>query len=193
MHVLTGNPLQILGIKFFSVSPSEMCDERVALKLANFNSSKRNGLGPQMLKYMAQLHDWWTYGLEAPQYTHTAKLALPVPPKASTIRLTSPTITDQLNPAPSSEQDITFILDDPYGFNQMVDEDDGDDNGDSDDMAHVTHGTDLALLGIEEYMDLSKMKLRARFDESVTHPALSTLLVPTLSTPSNCGSNLHIR
>ena len=161
-----------------------MCDERVASKLANFNSSKRNGLGPQMLKYMAQLHDWWTYGLEAPQYTHTAKLALPTPPKAPTIRLAAPTITDLLNPTPSSqelEQEITFILDDPYGFNQMVEEDDGDDDGH---MPHVTRGTDLAPLWIEEYMDLSKTKLRARFDESITHPALSTVLVPTIPIPA---------
>jgi hypothetical protein len=158
-----------------------MCDERVASKLANFNSSKRNGLGPQMLKYMAQLHDWWTYGLEAPQYLHTAKLALPAPPKAPTIRLAAPTISDLLNPAPSSgeEQEITFILDDPYGANQMVDEDDGD----CDDMLHVTRGMDLGLLGIEEYMDLSKTKLRARFDESVTHPASTpSSFVTTLST-----------
>ena len=65
----------------------------------------------------------------------------------------------------------------------MVDEDDSDDNGDGY-MPHVTCGTDLALLGIEEYMDLSKTKLRAWFDESVTHPALSTPLVATLSTPA---------
>ena len=138
-----------------------------------------------MLKYMAQLHDWWTYNLEAPPYTHTVKLAPPISPKASTIHLTAPIITDLLNPAPSSEQDVMFILDDPYGFNQMVDEDNDNDKGDSDEhMPHVTCSTDLALLGIEEYMDRSKMKLRAWFDESVTHPALSTLLVPTLSTPA---------
>ena len=136
-----------------------------------------------MLKYMAQLHDWWTYGLEAPQYTHTAKLALPAPPKAPTIRLVAPTITDLLNPASSSKEEITFILDDPYGFNEMVDKDDSNDERDGH-MPHVTCGTDLALLGIEEYMDLSKTKLRARFDEFITHPALSTPLVPTLSTPA---------
>jgi hypothetical protein len=138
-----------------------------------------------MLKYMAQLHDWWTYGLEAPQYTHTAKLALPAPPKAPTICISAPTLTDLLNPAP---QEITFILDDPYGVNQMDDEDDGDDDGPDGDgqtrMPHVIRGLDLAVLGIEEYMDLSKTELRARFDESVTHPALSTSLVPTLSTPA---------
>ena len=165
-----------------------MCDERVASKLANFNSSKWNGLGPQMLKYMAQLHDWWTYGLEAPQYTHTAKLALPTPPKAPTIRLAAPTITDLLNPVPSSgQQEITFILDDPYCVNQMDDEDDCDDDGDDGHMPHITRGTDLALLGIEEYMDLSITKLRTRFDESVTHPASLTPLVPILSTLTAAG------
>jgi hypothetical protein len=99
-------------------------------------------------------------------------------------------MTDLLNPAPLSgvlEREIMFILDDPYGVNQMDDEDDGDNDSDGH-MPHVTRGTDLALLGIEEYMDISNTKLRARFDESVTHPALSTTplveLVPTLSMPA---------
>jgi hypothetical protein len=96
---------------------------------------------------------------------------------------------DLLNPAPSSEEEIMFILDDPYNFNQMVDEDEGDDDGNGNGhwhMPHVTRGTDLALLAIEEYMDsdLSKTKLRGRFDESITHPALSTSLIPKLSTPA---------
>ena len=63
----------------------------------------------------------------------------------------------------------------------MVEEDDGDDDGH---MPHVTRGTDLAPLWIEEYMDLSKTKLCARFDESITHSALSTVLVPTIPTPT---------
>jgi hypothetical protein len=109
--------------------------------------------------------------------------------KATTIRLAAPTISDLLNPASSSgeEQEITFILDDPYGANQMVDKDDGD-NHDGDNpghMLHVTLGMDLVLLGIEEYMDLSKTKLRAWFDESVTQPASTpSNFVTALSTPA---------
>ena len=63
----------------------------------------------------------------------------------------------------------------------MAEEDDGDDD---EHMPHVTRGTDLAPLRIEEYMDLSKTRLRARFDESIAHPALSTLSVPTFPTPA---------
>ena len=64
-------------------------------------------------------------------------------------------------------------------------------------MLHVTCGTDLALLGIEEYMDLSITKLCAQFDESVMHPASLTSSVPILSTPRGTGvdgtrCNLHI-
>ena len=33
-------PFQIIAIKLFSVSPSEMCDEHMALKLSAFNSAK---------------------------------------------------------------------------------------------------------------------------------------------------------
>ena len=70
---------QILGIKLFSVSPSEMCDERGASKLSAFNSAKRNGLSAENLIHMTQLHDHWTCGLESPMYTHTAPLHLPKP------------------------------------------------------------------------------------------------------------------
>ena len=46
---------QIVAIKLFSVSPSEMCDERTASKLSAFNTAKRNGLtGPNIIR-MAQL------------------------------------------------------------------------------------------------------------------------------------------
>jgi hypothetical protein len=71
------NAAQILGIKLFSVSPSEMCDERSASRLSAFNSAKRNGLRAENLIHMAQLHDQWTYGLESPIYSHSAALHLP--------------------------------------------------------------------------------------------------------------------
>ena len=90
----------------FSVSPSEMCDERTASRLSTFNSAKRNGLSTENLVNMAQLHDHWTYGLESPTYTHTASLILPKS-KASaskTICLPTPTLQDLLNPAAPNEE-----------------------------------------------------------------------------------------
>ena len=61
---------QILAIKLFSVSPSEMCDERTASRLSIFNSARRNGLSAENMVHMAQLQDHWTYGLEASASTH---------------------------------------------------------------------------------------------------------------------------
>ena len=55
---------QMLGVKLFSVSPSEMCNECLASQLTAFNSEKRNGLSAENLIRMAQLHDHWTYGLD---------------------------------------------------------------------------------------------------------------------------------
>ena len=75
-------------------------------------------MGKSPVKGNGENRNRWTYSLKAPQYTHMVKLALSVPPKASTIHLTAPTITDLLNPAPSSEQDVMFILDDPYGHQE---------------------------------------------------------------------------
>ena len=87
---------QMLGVKLFSVSPSEMCDERLASQLTVFNSAKRNGLSAENLIHMAQLHDHWTYGLDTPKSTHTAALHLPRL-KPSCVHLPTPTLQDLMN------------------------------------------------------------------------------------------------
>jgi len=114
------NTAQILGIKLFSVLPSEMCDERGASKLSAFNLAKCNGLSTKNLIHMAQLHNHWTYGLESPMYTHTATLHLPKPQTApKTIHLPTPMLQDLLNPAPANEEP-SFICADPYGTQDLM-------------------------------------------------------------------------
>ncbi|KAJ3978726.1 hypothetical protein F5890DRAFT_1238675 [Lentinula detonsa] len=91
-----------LGIKFFSCSPSEMCDERSASRLAAYNTAKRNGLSGKNLIWMAQLQQFWRYGFSDPKYTHTAKLDLKqMDNGGATIQLPTPKIQDLLNPVHS--------------------------------------------------------------------------------------------
>ena len=104
-------PFQIIAIKLFSVSPSEMCDERTALKLSAFNSTKRNGLSPANLINMAKLQDYWRYGLGSPGSEHSATLKLPKAPKSTSVHLPTPTLQDLLNPAPPNDEPEFLIAD----------------------------------------------------------------------------------
>jgi hypothetical protein len=102
----TDQTIQIIAIKLFSVSPSEMCDERTASKLSAFNTAKRNGLtGPNII-WMAQLQQYWNHGFSNPNYIHKARLTIPKTQNhLTTIVLPPPTLQDLLNPAPSVDSD----------------------------------------------------------------------------------------
>ena len=148
----------MLGVKLFSVSPSEMCDERSASRLAAFNSAKCNGLSAENLIHMAQLHDHWTYGLDAPKSTHTAALHLPTS-KPSCVHLPAPTLQDLMNPSSASDklEEPSFICDDPYGTAML------DDDEDADDKPTVTRGLEVKRLEIEKLINLANSKLVARY------------------------------
>jgi len=105
-----------------------MCDEHSASQLAAFNSAKCNGLSAENLIHMAQLHDHWTYGLDAPKSTHTAALHLPTL-KPSCVHLPAPTLQDLMNPSSASDklEEPPFICDDPYGTPMLDDDEDADD------------------------------------------------------------------
>ena len=98
---------QIVAIKLFSVSPSEMCDERTASKLSAFNTAKRNGLtGPNIIR-MAQLQQYWNHGFSNPNYNHKARLTIPKSQThPTTIMLPPPTLQDLLNPMPSMDESL---------------------------------------------------------------------------------------
>jgi hypothetical protein len=170
------NTAQILGIKLFSVSPSEMCDERGASKLSAFNLAKRNSLSAENLIHMAQLHNHWTYGLESPMYTHTATLHLPKPQTApKTIHLPAPTLQDLLNPAPANEE-LSFICADPYGTQDLND----DESEAEDSEPIITRGSQVERLKIEKLVDLANAKLLVRYTEPsrLTQPEKSATQPP---------------
>ena len=139
-----------------------MCDERSASWLAAFNLAKRNGLSGENLIHMAQLHDYWTYGLDAPKSTRTAALHLPTSTPLH-VHLPAPTLQDPMNPSSASDklEEPSFICDDPYGT-AMLDEDE-----DADHKPTITHGLEVKRLEIEKLVDLANPKLVARYSGAV--------------------------
>ena len=153
---------QIVAIKLFSVSPSEMCDEHTTSKLSAFNTAKRNGLtGPNII-CMAQLQQYWNHGFSNPNYNHKARLTIPKSQThPTTIVLPPPTLQDLLNPMPSMDEslaadsesnDIT-TMEEMYGA--VLDE------GDDDESSPITfiRGVNLEHLAIEAFVDLANPKL----------------------------------
>jgi hypothetical protein len=160
---------QILAIKLFSVSPSEMCDERTASRLSIFNSARRNGLSAENMVRMAQLQDHWTYGLEASTSAHTAALQLPkLGNTTQSLHLPAPRLQDLLNPAPldsnsDEKSEPTFMFDDPYGANLL----DEDNDSETDNEPIITRGFHVERLEIENVVDLANKKLLARYDDAL--------------------------
>ena len=99
---------------------------------------------------MAQLQQHWTYGLDAPQYSHSTCLTLPKTKSSTTVVRPTPTLADLLNPVTNDDLDNTEYLfnhPDPYG---MIAADNRDDDSDSDDggddalpVVHTFLGSDL--------------------------------------------------
>ena len=77
------------------------------------NTAKRNALSGNHIIQMAQLQQHWTYGLDAPQYSHTTRLTLPKAKPSTTIVRPTPTLADLLNPVASSD------VDDPRGSRDL--------------------------------------------------------------------------
>ncbi|KAH7879238.1 uncharacterized protein C8R40DRAFT_1085678 [Lentinula edodes] len=156
-----------LGIKLFSVSPSEMCDERGASKLSGLDTAKRNGLTGQNLIWMAQLQQYWRYGFSDPKYTHTARLDLDQPSTSSSIQLPAPTLNDLLNPAGPEidEENLSFNISDPYGATALEDgENEDDEEMDDTGVIPIITRASIDRLKIESLVNLSCGKLLERYD-----------------------------
>lgn len=160
---------QIIVIKLFSVSPSEMCDERTASKMTVFNTAKRNGLSGRHIIQLAQMQNWWTGGAlnSAPKFTHTAALHLPKQQpvtSAAVIQLPAPTLADLLNPVTPTEEALLFDHPDPYGLQFLVDDDGDEEDGlDGEEPPIVTRESDAPHLQIDLLIDLSNKALIDRY------------------------------
>ncbi|KAJ6461200.1 hypothetical protein DFH09DRAFT_1348149 [Mycena vulgaris] len=185
-----------LGIKLFSVSASEMCDERTASKMGMWSTAKRNGLGPFSIIDMGILEKYWKYGFNSGNvYTHTARLNLDQydieagPPRT----LPVPTLQDLLNPIPMAtdpSEDSLFNNPDPYGHVAL----DEDEESDAEDVEmaeadpsprtasvrgpRVVRLSDAPRLAIKEYVNLQATALLARLEPMAPKKARSDALAP---------------
>ncbi|KAF8871936.1 hypothetical protein CPB84DRAFT_1753800 [Gymnopilus junonius] len=65
-----------VAIKVFSISPSEICDERTASRLGWFNAAHRSSILPEHLVDSAKLYDFYVNGLSDGNFNHTARVHL---------------------------------------------------------------------------------------------------------------------
>ncbi|KAJ6526312.1 hypothetical protein B0H19DRAFT_1275684 [Mycena capillaripes] len=181
-----------LGIRLFSVSASEMCDERTASKMGTWSTAKRNGLGPFSIIDMGILEKYWKYGFNSGNvYTHTAQLSLDKfdveagPPRT----LPAPTLQELLNPilmAADPSDDTMFNNPDPYGA-AALDEEEESDNKDVEMLSpeqgpRVVRSFDAPRLAIEEYINLETTALLARLEPNGAKNAGSAASAPVAPT-----------
>lgn len=154
-----------------------MCDERTASRMGALSTAKRNGLSGVHIIQSAQLQQHWTYGLDAPQYTHQAQLKLPKTNNpAASVQLPTPGLADLLNPITNDE--LLYANPDPYDLSTVDDPDDED--GDEDDYNNEESRPRIirggASLDIDEIVDLQSRKLRDRYSAKTPdrHPVVAT-------------------
>ncbi|KAJ7939778.1 hypothetical protein B0H13DRAFT_2300489 [Mycena leptocephala] len=150
-----------LGMKPFSVVPSEMCDERTTSKLTAMSTAKRNNLGAENLVRCAQLNQYWRYGyvrLELP--SSTRKPSDPIVAGIPTLRdlLNADTVTDE-----PIDEEALFNHPDPYGITDFEAMQEGEDDADLAAPPLVTRRANIPSLEIEAYIDLNASKLTQRF------------------------------
>ena len=115
---------QRVAVKIFSISPSEICDERTASRLGWFNAARRSSMTPEHLVDSAKLYEFYVNGFTDGTSTHTAHVHLSkvTPSSSSTPAIHSaPSLMDLLNTNNIEPQDDTAAMEqlwfnnpDPY-------------------------------------------------------------------------------
>jgi hypothetical protein len=149
-----------------------MCDERTGSRITALSTAKRNGLSGQHIVEMAQLQEFWTYGFDTPEYTHSAHLKLPEHEMAPIVQLPTPSLQDLLNPV-VDEEEPQFNNPDPYDFAKLGDEDDEDG---PEPTPFVQRGA--SRLAIDDFIDLNNVKLQARYDGKPATPSAKVADAP---------------
>ncbi|KAJ6587752.1 hypothetical protein B0H10DRAFT_1961344 [Mycena sp. CBHHK59/15] len=161
-----------LGIKVFSVVPSETPDERTASRLTAMSTAKRNNLGGENLVRLAQLNQYWRYGFGSPdiqRHCQKVRLELPTPNRKASdpVVVGIPTLQDLLNADSVDDQSIDeealFNHPDPYGIKDLEAMEEGEDETDTTPPPLVIRRANLPTLEIEAYIDLKAPKLTQRF------------------------------
>ncbi|KAJ7251942.1 hypothetical protein C8J57DRAFT_1520263 [Mycena rebaudengoi] len=161
--------LALLGIKLFSVVPSEMCDERTASKLTATDTAKRNNLGPENLIRCAQLNQYWRFASSFRSPTTNRPI-----PSSPGFLLNADSLDER-----SIDEEALFNHTDPYGIKDYEDMEEGEDETDSAPPPLVIRQANMPTLEIETYIDLNAPKLVLRFAPDQGKLAPEEPLVPT--------------
>ncbi|KAF5313790.1 hypothetical protein D9619_013706 [Psilocybe cf. subviscida] len=115
-----------IAIKLFSISPSEICDERIASRLGWLNAARRSAITPEHLIDSAKLYDYYVNGLTEGNFEHTAHVHIPPtsksgpskqPDACSVPSASEPVNTSNLEPTDvdsSALEERLFCNPDPY-------------------------------------------------------------------------------
>uniref|UniRef100_A0A8H7XL12 Uncharacterized protein n=1 Tax=Psilocybe cubensis TaxID=181762 RepID=A0A8H7XL12_PSICU len=95
------NLLARVAIKIFSISPSEICDERTASRLGWFNAARRSSITPEHLISSAKLYDYYVNGFSEKGFKHSARVHLSTisefPMNSAPSTFSAPTLMDLVN------------------------------------------------------------------------------------------------
>ncbi|KAJ7718410.1 hypothetical protein DFH07DRAFT_973302 [Mycena maculata] len=146
--------LVCLGIKLFSVVPSEMFDKRTASKLTAQSTAKQNGLGPENLIRLAQLNQYWRYGFGSAD-CQKVRLELPTANRkpSDPVVIGIPTLKDLLNAdsvdsQPMDEESLCNHPD-PYRMKDLEAMEEGEDETNTAPPPLVIRRANLPTLEIE--------------------------------------------
>ncbi|KAF8239534.1 hypothetical protein L208DRAFT_1420684 [Tricholoma matsutake] len=109
-----------VAIKVFSITPSEICDERTALRLGWFNAARQSSITPEHLVDLAKLYDFYVNGFEEGKSTHCTRVHLPKILKTSTTTSTihsAPSILGLLNSDNVDPKDVNIAAVEDQLFN----------------------------------------------------------------------------
>lgn len=98
----------------FSISPSEICDERTASQLGWFNAVRRSSIRPEHLIDSARLYDYWVNGFGEGEYTHKAHVHLSAVDESSSeatpLHYSAPSLMDLLNEENVTPKDVGISI-----------------------------------------------------------------------------------
>jgi hypothetical protein len=106
----------------FSITPSEICDERTASQLGWFNAAQQSSITLEHLVDSAKLYDFYVNGFEEGKSTHRACVHLPKIPKTSTTTSTihsALSILDLLNSDHIDPKDVDIASVEEQLFNHL--------------------------------------------------------------------------
>ncbi|CAK5274220.1 unnamed protein product [Mycena citricolor] len=174
--------LATVAIILFSISPSEICDERTASLLGWMNAARRSSMTAENLVHSAQLSQWYKHGLSEGNYQHTSTANIRVSnvdlSTETTVTLSAPTLMDLLN-----DQNVDPTVEDQEALEKMLFEQEDPFDLDECDRVDSTVNSEPAHVAPTQTPFITRMSTRWAVTDFVRldSPALGKLIIPSAS------------